>query len=118
LTRINQLTVLERTFEHSPAEAAGRTEHNDAEPIFVQVLFERDIARWARESHRYALIDEEETPEGVRITLLTQSEHEIVRWLLSWGGDVHVLEPAWLQAVVLGHVERMLKNYRAALLDD
>jgi predicted DNA-binding transcriptional regulator YafY len=60
----------------------------------VQVLFERDVAQWARESHRYALIDKEETPEGVRITLLTQSEDDIVRWLLSWGGDVHVLEPA------------------------
>jgi predicted DNA-binding transcriptional regulator YafY len=48
LTRMQQLTVLERTFEHSAAEAAGRTEHSDAQPIFVQVLFDRDVVRWAR----------------------------------------------------------------------
>jgi predicted DNA-binding transcriptional regulator YafY len=71
-----------------------------------------------RESNRYALIDEEEAPEGVRITLLTQSEDDIVRWLLSWGGNVRVLEPAWLQALVIGHAERMLQNYSPALLDD
>jgi predicted DNA-binding transcriptional regulator YafY len=118
LTRINQLTVLEHTFEHAGAAVASRAAPSDSQPIFVQALFDRDVARWARESHRSALIDEEETPEGVRMTLLTQPEHDIVRWLLSWGGDVRVLEPAWLQTLVLEHAERMLKNSRPALLDD
>jgi predicted DNA-binding transcriptional regulator YafY len=54
----------------------------------------------------------------VRMTLLTQSENNIVRWLLSWGGDVRVLEPTWLQTALLVHAERMLKNYSSALIDD
>ena len=86
--------------------------------MFVQVLFDQNAARWAGESHHYTLIDQEETPEGVRMTLLTQPENDIVRWLLSWGGDVRVLEPAWLQTALLVHAERMLKNYRPALMDD
>jgi predicted DNA-binding transcriptional regulator YafY len=118
LTRMSQVTILERTFEQAAAEGAGWTGHSGTEPIFVQVLFDRNVAQWARESHRYALIDEEETPEGVRITLLTHSADDMVRWLLSWGGDVRVLEPTWLQGLVLRHAERMLKNYRPTLLDD
>jgi predicted DNA-binding transcriptional regulator YafY len=64
------------------------------------------------------LIDEEETPEGVQMTLLTHSEHDIVRWLLSWGGDVCVLEPVWQQTVMLGHATRMLNSASPGLLDD
>jgi predicted DNA-binding transcriptional regulator YafY len=118
LTRIDQLAILEHTFEYSEAAANGRPEHSAGQPMFVQVLFDQNAARWAGESHRYTLIDQEETPAGVRMMLLTQSENDIVRWLLSWGGDVRVLEPAWLQTALLVHAERMLKNYRPALMDD
>jgi predicted DNA-binding transcriptional regulator YafY len=118
LSRINQLTVLEHTFEPAGAEATGRTEISDGQPLFVQVLFDRVVARWARESHRAVLLDEEETSEGVLMTLLTQPESDFIRWLLGWGGDARVLEPAWLQARMLVHAERMLEHYRKALLDD
>jgi predicted DNA-binding transcriptional regulator YafY len=118
LTRIEQLSVLEDTFEPASAAAASRTERSDGQPLFVQVLFERAVARWARESHRAELIDEEDTLEGVRMTLLTHSESDFIRWLLSWGGDVRVLEPAWLSSVMLGHATRMLKHAGQELLED
>jgi predicted DNA-binding transcriptional regulator YafY len=118
LTRIEQLTVLEDTFEPAGAEAASQTERSDGQPLFVQVVFDRAVARWARESHRAELIDEQETPEGVQMTLLTHSESDFIRWLLSWGGDVRVLEPAWLHALMLGHATRMLNNAGPGLLED
>jgi predicted DNA-binding transcriptional regulator YafY len=52
------------------------------------------------------------------MTLLTHSESDFIRWLLSWGGDVRVLEPAWLHALMLGHATRMLNNAGPGLLED
>jgi predicted DNA-binding transcriptional regulator YafY len=111
LARIDQVTVLDCTFD--PAEhRVGQHDQCTSEPLFVQVLFHPEIARSVREPPQCMLLEQEETAEGVQMTLLAQSDQDIVRWLLSWGGDVRVVEPVWLQALLLSHAEQMLRNYR------
>jgi predicted DNA-binding transcriptional regulator YafY len=112
LARIEHVTALDRTFD--PAEhRVDRPDRSTSEPLFVQVLFRSEVARSVREPPQGMLLEQEETPEGVHMTLLAQSDQDMVRWLLSWGGDARVVEPAWLQALLISHAEQMLRNYRA-----
>jgi len=105
------VTVLDRTFdpaEHRVDQAGQCT----SELLFVQVLFRPEIARSVREPLQAMLLEQEETAEGMHMTLLAQSDQDIVRWLLSWGGDARVVERIWLQALLINHAEQMLRNYR------
>jgi predicted DNA-binding transcriptional regulator YafY len=107
LARIEHATVLDCNFDPS--------EHlvdKPGEPLFVQVLFRPEIARSVREPLQAMLLEQEETEEGVHMTLLTQSDQDTVRWLLSWGSDARVVEPVWLQALLSSHAEQELRNYR------
>lgn len=117
LTRIDELAILETTFDDAGPQAGGMEGSHD-QPLFVQALFQSDMARWARESLRDTVLEEEATRAGVRFTLLVESQGSIVRSLLGWGGDVRVLEPAWLQALLLWHAERIVQHYRPDLQDD
>jgi len=118
LTRIDQMTVLERTFEPPSEGTTERTATSTDQQIFIQAVVGDDIAHWVRESQRWTLIDEQQTPQGVLMTLLTQSTHEVVSWLLSLGGAVRVLEPPWLQIALMEQAEQIVKHYRPALVDD
>lgn len=116
LARIDQVTVLDRTFE--PAEhRIDQPDQCTSASLFVQVLFPAEIARLVREPPQCMLLEQEETAEGVQMTLLAQSDQDIVRWLLSWGGDVRVVEPVWLQALLISHAEQMLRTYRLGMQD-
>lgn len=111
LARIEHATVLDCTFD--PAEhLVDQPSECTSEPLFVQVLFHPEIARSVREPLQAMLLEQAETAEGVHMTLLAQSDQDIVRWLLSWGGDARVVEPVWLQALLSSHAEQMLRNYR------
>jgi predicted DNA-binding transcriptional regulator YafY len=116
LARIDQVTVLDRTFD--PAEhRVDQPDQCTSAPLFVQVLFHAEIARLIGEPPQSMLLEQEETAEGVHMTLLAQSDQDIVRWLLSWGGDVRVVEPVWLQALLISHAEQILRNYRSVMQD-
>jgi predicted DNA-binding transcriptional regulator YafY len=116
LARIDQVVVLDRTFD--PAKhPGGEADACAGEPLFVQVLVHPNVARWVREPPQGMLLEEEETAEGVQMTLMAQSDQALVRWLLGWGGDVRVVEPVWLQALLISHAEQMLRNYGSRLND-
>jgi predicted DNA-binding transcriptional regulator YafY len=57
------------------------------------------------------LIHEEELPDGVTMTFLTESVNNMVRWLLSLGSAVYVQEPAWIQAALVEQAEHILQYY-------
>jgi predicted DNA-binding transcriptional regulator YafY len=116
LARIDHVTVLDHTFDPA-GHLAGQPDAYAAEPVFVQVLFRPDMARWVREPPQGVLLEQEQTAEGVQMTLMAQSDQDLVRWLLGWGGDVRVVEPVWLQALLISHAEQMLRNYGSRLND-
>lgn len=116
LARIDQVIVLDQTFD----PAAHRVDQPDqciSEPFFVQLLLNPEITRLVREPPQCMLLEQEKTAEGVHMTLLAQSDQDIVRWLLSLGGDVRVVEPVWLQGLLISHAEQMLRNYRSGMKD-
>jgi predicted DNA-binding transcriptional regulator YafY len=80
--------------------------------IIVRVLFEPQITRWVRESRPFYAIAEEETAEGLLMTLRVRQESEILSWLLSWGRRARVLEPDTLRQRLGEEARSVLEYYQ------
>jgi predicted DNA-binding transcriptional regulator YafY len=113
LDRIDRLEILPQTFQRP----AGYVMHQDPErerearSIQVRVLFDAEIARWVQEARSYYITREEETPEGLLVTLQVRQESEIIHWLLSWGQHVRIMEPESLRSRLVEEAGGMLRNY-------
>ncbi len=110
LDRMEDLELLAKTFER-PANFVMQEQRSEARDITVRVLFAKEVMRWVRESRSYYTVAEEETPEGLLVTLKIRQESEIVQWLLSWGRHMRVLEPESLRRRMVEEAERMLRNH-------
>jgi len=55
-------------------------------------------------------VAEEETPEGLLLTLKIRQESEVLQWLLGWGRPVHVLEPESLRTRIKEEAAGILRN--------
>lgn len=112
LDRIESLELLDKTFQR-PAdfEMRERTRERD---IVVRVQFDHEVARWVREARSYYAIDEQETADGLQMTLRIRHESEIMHWLLSWGRHVRVLEPEGLRSRIQEEARALLQNHQPA----
>ncbi len=111
LDRMDALEVLPKAFvrqAHIIMEEHQGRERN----ITVRVLFDHEIARWVHESRNYYIIAEEETAEGLLVTLQIRQESDIVQWLLGWGQRVRVLEPDSLRQRLVDEARGMLDQYQ------
>jgi predicted DNA-binding transcriptional regulator YafY len=85
----------------------------DEEPIEVVVRFSGTVARRAAETRWHPSQQLEEQPDG---TLVWRGRvaglREIRIWILGWGADAEVLEPAELRESVADELERARALYR------
>ncbi|GHO68958.1 transcriptional regulator [Ktedonobacter sp. SOSP1-52] len=110
LDRMEELQLCPNTFER-PAELANPPAPSEApRSIAVRVLFPAEVARWLRETPNYYMTSSEETAEGLLVTLHVRHERDILQWLLSWGRQVRVLEPASLRQRLAEEARAMLCN--------
>lgn len=116
LDRIEDLTLLERTFERPQDFQAHKRDLFEPGSFDVRVLFDAEVARWVRETPSFYTIAEEETPDGLLLTLHVRHEDEIIQWLLGWGRHLHVLEPESLRKRIVAEAEALLSQHRAATL--
>jgi predicted DNA-binding transcriptional regulator YafY len=111
LDRMDDLELLPATFQR-PANFMMRPERGSGREMIVRVLFDREIARWVREARSFYIVAEQETPDGLLVTLAIRQESEILHWLLSWGRHARVLEPESLRRRLAEEAEGMLEQYR------
>ncbi len=112
LERIEELELLQRTFIRPANVHPGPGEQEQARGMHVRVLFDKEVARWVREGRSYYVTSEEETSDGLLVTLMIRHESEIIQWLLSWGSHVRVIEPASLRELMAAEVRQMLAQYQ------
>jgi predicted DNA-binding transcriptional regulator YafY len=79
--------------------------------MVVKAIFSKSIARWVRESQSFFAVGDEETDDGLVVTFTIRHEDELVQWLLSWGRNVRVLEPASLRDRLRAEAEAIARNY-------
>jgi predicted DNA-binding transcriptional regulator YafY len=71
------------------------------------------VARWAREDPSFFRVAEEETAEGLLITLHVRDEQEVMQWLLGWGHHLRVLEPESLRQRIAAEAEAMVRRHQS-----
>ena len=112
LDRVADLSILDRTFERPAGFRMTGTEPPEERNIVVSVLFDTEIAPWVREARSYFVSEMEDRPEGLLVKLRVRMESEVVQWLLSWGGNVRVLEPDSLRRRLAEEGARIVENNR------
>jgi predicted DNA-binding transcriptional regulator YafY len=109
--RMEQLEVLSRTFQRLPGVSLEPRQRDEPGGLLARVLFDHEVARWVREAPSFHTVCEEETSEGLLVTLKIRQESEILQWLLSWGRHVRVLEPEALCQRHAEEAESILAQY-------
>ena len=112
LDRIDELVLLPKTFQRPVNFKMSELQSGQRRRIVVRVLFDKEVARWVRESRSYFTDSVEETPKGLLVTLKPHQESEVLQWLLSWGSHVCVLEPDTLRKRIIAEAQAMLQNHQ------
>lgn len=112
LDRMESLQVLSKTFTRPTDFKMQDSRQSNSRTIHVRVLFDKEVTRWVQESRSYYITSEEETPEGLLVTLKIRQESEVLQWLLSWGKHARVLEPESLRNRLVEEAKDMLHNYQ------
>ena len=53
----------------------------------------------------------EETSDGLLTTLRVEHERDVMQWLLSYGANIEVLEPAYVREAVIDEARTILEQY-------
>src|SRR6185437_11864067 len=113
LARMDDLSVLDETFTRPEGFQTIRRDLTPEETIVVRVLLDHEVARWAREDPSFFRVAEEETAEGLLISLHVRDEQEVVQWLLGWGSHLRVLEPESLRQRIAAEAGAMLRRHQS-----
>src|SRR5579859_274347 len=113
LDRMENLELQPKTFKRPRDFKMDHYKQDRMGNIVVRALFDPSITRWVRESRPFYAVGEEETPEGLLITLRIRQESEILPWLLSWGRRVRVLEPEALRQHLAEEARSILTHYQS-----
>lgn len=112
LGRMETLELLPRTFKRPATVRLEPRKQGEPGNIVVRAIFAQKIARWVQESRSFFTVSEEETPEGLLVTLRVRREDEVLQWLLGWGRHVRILEPESLRKLLAEEARAMLENFQ------
>jgi len=84
---------------------------SEQRPVVVTALFDLEVAQWVQESRPFSVVSEENSAEGLRLTLRVRDERDIFQWLLSWGRHVRIISPESLVSLVQDEIEQMAEKY-------
>ena len=112
LDRMDDLALLPKTFQRPANFKMSETQSGQRKRMVVRVLFDKEVARWVKESRSYFTESIEETPQGLLVTLKPHQESEVLQWLLSWGSHVRILEPETLRKQIIEEARAMMQNHQ------
>ncbi len=121
MARIKEPVLTEKPFElpddFDPEKLLGKAFGRMAvgEKLYrIRLLFDKEVADWVteRQWHPRQKIIRRRTGD-VELAFEAYGLMEVLRWVLAWGGDVQVLEPAPLRKMVADEARRMAQQIRA-----
>lgn len=113
LDRLEDLTITAKAFTRPDGFQLDRIGGpDDSLKITVRLLFAPEAVRAVREARYFYIAGEEETPDGLLMTLRVRHERDALNWILSWGSRVRVLEPEGLRRIIQDEAQAILGNYK------
>ncbi len=113
--RIQQLSELNESFSRqsrlSLHDYLNRlTQEQDLQEVVL--VFSTDMARFTQDQrYSFGFVSEEEIPDGVRMTFLTQCPKSLGRWLLMYGQSVRVEHPASMKTIMQDYSQELAEHY-------
>jgi len=111
LDRIDALQILPKTFSRPENFRVGPKPPQGNE-ITAKVLFKQEVTRWVQEDSFFYVKHMETHADGLLVILRVRQEADLVQWLLGWGSNVRVLEPASLQQRLATELIAALRQYQ------
>ncbi len=112
LERMEGLTVREETFTRPASFRLGLRDTESRDTV-VRALFDEEATRWVREAPSFFTVSEEQTEEGLLVTLHVRHEREVLGWFMGWGRHVRVLEPDTLRRLLREEATAIERLYGA-----
>ena len=112
LDRIEAPLSLMKTFSRPKAFAPAQSQRDDRH-LVVRVRFEPAVARYVREARPYYWVSDHVDEKGLVMTFSVRGLDDLVSWLLSWGDQADVLEPAELRTRVSQAAQAIVRRYQA-----
>jgi proteasome accessory factor B len=78
----------------------------------VRILFDAKVARYVERVLWHPTQRFKRTAAGLEMTMQVRGTTEVVGWVLGFGGDAHVVEPAALRDVLARELSRAAARYR------
>ncbi len=114
LDRIDHLNILAEQFTLGARHAMpDRTGDWKLDATHARVRFDPAVERWARERQPFTFVREEHDSVGPVFVYAVRQEHDLVLWLLSWGGAAEVLSPPALRARMAAEARAILRRHSA-----
>ncbi|MEP6984594.1 MAG: YafY family protein [Chloroflexota bacterium] len=111
LDRIDRLQILSGGFERPENFRVG-PRPVDERQVIAKVLFKPSVARWVQEDAYFYITNFENQSDGLLVTLHVRQEIDLVQWLLGWGSNVRIIEPASLQQRIAAELATTLSQYQ------
>lgn len=112
LKRITAVRLLMATFEPPTITESDWVNSSDERPVtIVKALFTPESAQGLDEYRPYYITAQEETAAGILVTLHIRHADEATQWLLGWGAQVEVLEPAALRERIAQEALAVVRQY-------
>ncbi|CAI6062474.1 helix-turn-helix transcriptional regulator [Cohnella sp. JJ-181] len=111
LSRMNELVVLDESFEVIPGFNLQSRRPADNRNVIVRMLVDPAIADLVRGSDNFYMETFEPGEEGWLATFRVRQVEELLQWTLGWGAAVRVLEPESLRDRIRAEIENMRKRY-------
>ncbi len=112
LERLEDLTLTSKTFTRQPDFKISQREYDNSRKLTARLLFAPEVKRLVKETRYFYVVAEEETPQGLLVTLQVRQEKDALNWILSWGQQVQVLEPDSLRRAVREEAQAILNHYQ------
>jgi predicted DNA-binding transcriptional regulator YafY len=115
LDRIDQLEVLNRTFQRPPDfKITNRLDDFD---MRVRILFDPSVERWIREDGDFYALDYQHTPDGLLVTYRVRREDDVFRWLMGYAAYARVIEPDSLRERIVNEAKAILERNGVAVAE-
>lgn len=121
LHRIRQYEVAEEEFQPRTEQEISswlsqpfQIEHRDKN-FRIKIKFKNPSARYIRERNWHESQELTDLPEGgCVLSFDAPSLEEVQRWVLGYGADADVIEPAELRQMMMTTLAEALSNYKAS----
>lgn len=111
LSRMRDVTVLEERFNLPQGFKLSQYRPPDDRNVHVTIQVNPEIADKITETASFYIEASEQREHGLLVRFRVRQPEELLPYILSWGGDVEVLEPDSFRNRIREEAEKIRKRY-------